>query len=419
MRPFLTIILVLFLSTMLTAQEPFPSELTPNFFEGGLGVTWIDGVSYTTISLTPEFTFGKFGLGLRIELLFNNQDNFKFRTTGWDDAAAIARAIRYVRYGHKGNPFYARIGSIPSATIGHGFIMWHYSNEAYYDQRKFGAVLDVDFNHVGFETGVNDLESLEIYAGRLYVRPIYFLEIPILSNLELGGSYVADRNPDGDEDTKDELVEWGLDVGLPLVKTELFKTILYFDYAKFKDYGEGKAAGVNFGFPNVLNVFSLDAKIERRWIGDQFIPNYFNTLYELERRLPPPQDKRSLLAITPKSKGIFGELSGHIANMLRLVGSYQYQDGVPYSGLLHLEARLMDLVPNVRLIAYYDKTNIEKFKDVRTLDIYSQAVAELGYVTYGILMISLRYRWNFIEVTPGVYKPQERFEPRVSLVYDF
>ncbi len=235
MRLILTLILVLFLSTMLTAQEPFPNELTPNFFEGGLGVTWIDGVSYTTISLTPEFTFGKFGLGLRIELLFNNQDNFKFRTRGWDDAAAIARAIRYVRYGHKGNPFYARIGSIPSATIGHGFIMWHYSNEAYYDQRKFGAVLDVDFNHVGFETGVNDLGSLEIYAGRLYVRPIYFLEIPILSNLELGGSYVADRNPDGDEDTKDELVEWGLDVGLPLVKTEIFKTILYFDYAKFKD----------------------------------------------------------------------------------------------------------------------------------------------------------------------------------------
>jgi len=241
----------------------------------------------------------------------------------------------------------------------------------------------------------------------------------VISNLEFGGTYVTDRNPDGNKDTEDEVVEWGLDVGLPLVKSEIFKTILYFDYAKFKDFGEGKAAGINFGFPNVANLLSLDAKLERRWIGDKFLPNYFNTLYELERGLPAGQDKRSMLASSTKSKGIFGELSGNIVNLLRLVGSYQYLDGVPYSGLLHLEARLIDLIPNVRLIAYYDKTNIEKFKDIRTLDIYSQAVAELGYVTYGILMVSLRYRWNFIEVTPGVYKPQERFEPRVSLVYDF
>lgn len=149
--------------------------------------------------------------------------------------------------------------------------------------------------------------------------------------------------------------------------------------------------------------------------GDGFIPNYFNTLYELERNLPAGQDKKSRLALATKSRGVFGELAGNIAGALRLVGSYQHQDGVPFSGILHLEAGLIDLIPNIRLLTYYDKTNIESFRDARTLDIFSQAVAEIGYVTYGFIMVSLRYRWNYIETSPGVYKPQERFEPRIQI----
>ena len=108
-----------------------------------------------------------------------------------------------------------------------------------------------------------------------------------------------------------------------------------------------------------------------------------------------------------------------MAGLFRLGGSYQQQDGISHSGILHLEARLMDVIPDVRFIAYYDKTNIETFEDARTLDIFSQAVIELGYVTYGFLMVSLRYRWNFIEISPGVYAPQERIEPAVSFVYKF
>jgi hypothetical protein len=297
--------------------------------------------------------------------------------------------------------------------------MWYYSNESNYDQRKFGAVLDLDFEHFGLESVVNDLGNIEIYGGRLYFRPLKSFELPILSDLEFGGTAVTDRNPDGSSQTNDDITEWGMDVGLPIVKTEIFKTILYFDYAKFVDYGSGRVAGVNFGFPNVLNLISIDARLERRWIGDRFMPNYFNTLYELERNLPNGLDKKTRLEQTTKSSGLFGELGGNIAGILRLSGSFQHQDGIKNSGILHLEAGLIDLIPNIRFLAYYDKTNIETFEDARTLDIFSQAVAELGYVTYGILMVSLRYRWNFIEVSPGVYKPQERFEPRISLVYDF
>jgi len=420
MKYIISISLTLLLILPLNAQSPYPNALNPNYFCGGLGMTWIDGRAYTTISLTPEFTFGNFGLGLRLELLFDNQDSFKFRTEGWKDASAILRSIRYARYGYKGNPVYIRLGSLVAATIGHGFIMWHYSNEANYDNRKFGAVLDLDFDHVGMETVVSDLGNIQLYGGRLYLRPLFSLEVPVLSNLELGGSAVTDQNPDANKETdEDKIVEWGVDVGLPIVKTEIFKTILYFDYAKFNNFGEGKAAGINVGFPNIAGVFNLDMKFERRWIGDQFIPSYFNTLYELERNLSGGLDKKSRLEQAQASKGVFGLLEGQIAGLVGLSGSYQHQDGIPYSGILHLEASLIDLLPNIRFISYYDKTNIETFEDARTLDVFSQAVLELGYVMYEMLMVSMSYRWNFIESSPGVYSPQERFEPRVSFVYAF
>jgi hypothetical protein len=414
MKSLIMLLLVMLLILPLHAQSPqslFPNTLNPNYFNGGLGMTWIDGKPYTTIALRPEFTFGKFGLGLRIELLFDNQDNFKFRTIGWEDASAIARSILYARYGYKGDPVYVRLGSLTAATIGHGFLMWQYSNEADYDRRRFGAVLDLDFDHVGIETGLSDMGNIDLFGARLYVRPLFSLEVPILSNLEFGGSTVSDLNPDHNKETDDALTEWGVDVGLPLVKSKVFKTVLYFDYAKFVDYG--------VGFPDIAGVFNLDMRFEKRWIGDQFIPSYFNTLYELERNLPNGLDKRSRLAQARKSDGLFGLLGGQVAGLLRLAGSYQHQDGIPFSGILHLEATLMDVVPDFRFIAYYDKTNIETFEDARTLDLFSQAVMELGYVAYGFLMVSLRYRWNFVETSPGVFAPQERVEPVVSFVYDF
>lgn len=420
MKSKITILLTILLIVPLFAQTPFSNTVNPNYFSGGLGMTWIDGRPFTTFSINPEFTFGNFGLGLRLELLFDNNNNFKFRSAGWEDASAVFRSIQYVRYGYKGNPVYVRLGSLVAATIGHGFLMWQYSNEANYDQRKFGAVLDLDFDHVGFESVVSDLGNIHLYGGRIYVRPLFSLEVPVVSNLEFGGSVITDQNPDANKETDDDKVlEWGVDVGLPVIKSEIFKTILYFDYAKFADFGEGKAAGINVGFPDIAGVFNLDARLERRWIGDQFIPSYFNTSYELERNLGFGLDKKSRLKAAKSSQGIFGLLAGQFAGLFRLSGSYQHQDGIPHSGILHLEATLMDLVPNIRFISYYDKTNIETFEDARTLDVFSQAVMELGYVTYEVIMVSLRYRWNFVETSPGVYTPQERFEPRVSFVYEF
>ncbi|MCD4693500.1 MAG: hypothetical protein K8R79_11340 [Calditrichales bacterium] len=420
MRFFKVLVFTLALVSLLSAQnlEDFAEEPS-NTFNGGLGVTWIDGVSYTTFTISPELAFGKFGVGLNIELLFDNANDFKFRKIGWEKGAGAFRMIRYLRWGLKHDPVYIRIGSLQSTTLGHGFIMGYYSNQANYDERKIGLEFDLDFDAFGFETMTSNLGNLEIIGGRLYFRPLFSSEIPVIKNLEFGATYATDINPDNTRDTDDGIFEWGADIGLPIIQTKVFNSTIYADYAKINNYGDGKAVGIKAGLPDLIGLFGLYAKLEKRFLSDQFLPNYYNTLYELERSF----DKKIQLETAPKTEGIFGELAGHIAGKIRLIGNYQHANRVKNSGIMHLEAKAMDLVPNVRLIAAYDKSGIETFEDMRTLDVRSVATAEIGYRTYQFIYVSLLYRWNYIAETDenGVttYKPQERFEPRITFSMDF
>ncbi len=410
-----TFLTVLFTFSYLFSQD-IMEEDEMNQFQGGLGVTWIDGQSYTTFSITPDFSFGNFGIGLNIELLFNNEGGFEFRKQGWDKGAGILRAIRYLRYGWKHNPVYVRVGTLDNATLGHGFLMWHYTNESNYDERKIGLEFDLDFERFGFESVYSNFGNLEIIGGRAYYRPLYGLSVPVIKNLEFGATYVTDESKEDENGLGGGISAWSLDVGLPVIQSDLFYTTLYYDYAQINNFGKGSATGVEFGFPNVFGLIRLSAKVEKRFIGDKFIPNYFNALYELEREL----DKKSLLAMAEKTEGIFGQLAASILGKLKIIGSYQRLNGIDNSGLLHFETRLSELIPSIRLRATYDKSGIKTFEDVRTLDYRSMATAELGYKTMQFIMVSMLYRWNWVyDEAKNEYKPQERIEPRISFIYEF
>ncbi len=430
---FLGLFLLMLGFTFLFAQmmDPFGNE-DKNQFDGGLGMTWIDGKAYTTITLTPEFAFGKFGMGLNIELLFNNSEGFKFRKTGWDKGAGAFRMIRYIRWGHKNDPVYSRIGTLDQAILGHGFIMGYYTNEANYDYRKIGLALDLDFKSYGFESVTSNLGNLEIAGGRMYVRPLHFTTIPILKNFEMGATYVGDFNPDDRKSTHDGVFEWGVDLGLPIIKTRFLNTTIYADYAKINNHGDGKTVGILAYIPNVIGLFGIYAKLEKRFLNRGFLPDYFNSLYELERNPLPASHygvldprasvltKEEYLNYVDKTEGIFGELSGQILGKIRLVGNYQHNTGLGKSGILHLEARSNDLVPNIQLKYTYDKVGIEKMKDVFTLDYRSVAQAMIGYRTYRFIVISMVYRWNFIyDEQAHEYKTQERIMPQVSFSMPF
>jgi len=427
------LLIILLLTTPIYGQGfrdtySYPDQ---NTMMGGIGMTWIDDQPYTTLTLAPEFALGKFGIGIYFQLLMDNENNFELRKDEYEGGAGYLRAIRYVRYGQKYDPFYARAGTLILSSLANGFLMWNYTNASNYDQRKWGLVFDVDLGKVGFETVVNNLGRMELVGGNLYFRPFRFVnpDLILLKNLRFYGTYVFDNEYASWEVQGEykKLQAYGLGVDLVFVDLPVFKSGVYFDYGKFQDFGSGQAVGINAIFPEFIGLFGLSAKFEKRWNGKQFIPSFFGPLYERDRELDPfqfPQESSILLMQNAeKSEGYFGQLAGHIINKVRLIGNYQKLNGVENSGIMHLEALAPDLVPKFELRAFYDKRGIQTFKDARTLDNQSLLVVDVGYRLNFFLVLSTVYYWYWVKEVDAFgnveYRPVERVEPRLSISYRF
>ncbi len=392
---------------------------------GGLGFTQIDNEKYFSFSLRPDLSIGKFGVGLNISLLYN-ADNGHIRSEDWNESYDWARLIRYIRYGRKGDNFFTRVGAQDLARLGHGFIMNYYTNEASYDDRKIGLALDYDFGIGGFETLTSNLGRAEILGGRGFVRPLRpFIPLPIIKDIAVGLSYVMDIDPDGRRGTSDATRVVGFDVEVPLLRFSMFNSYAYFDAAHIQNRGSGRAVGVQAHLTLIAGVAEASAQLERRWLGKEFTPSYFNAFYEVERYYPVNDTTFSgkydaLLGITDETRGVFGEVVGDLMNIVRFIGNFQRLDDQKNSGVLHIAAEIPDAVPKIAAHATYDRRAIEKMSDLFKLDDDSVARVGIGYkiMPYMLLYLDYIYTFRFDELK-NRYMSQERFEPRLALTYNF
>ncbi len=440
------IVLVLFLLSSMVINAQFSSNLKPNegLMQGGLGLNWVDGQPFYSFRVTPEFGFANFGLGLDLNLAVDSKGNF--RKENYNEFTDYLSIIRYARYGHKNDPIYVKVGSLDYTTLGHGSIMYMYNNSPTFDARKIGAEFAMDFNEFGFESVYGNFAQAGVFGIRGYVRPLKLTsmkEIPVISNLEVGASFVTDFNKyagvtsgtinstNGEfKAVTDEgsVSIIGFDLGLPIVRTDMFNLDLYYDFVKILDFGSGSTAGIKAEL-NGLGLVSLSAKLERRFNGDEFIPSYFNALYETERFNfdPTTGQVRSKVAMlqglkSSESNGFFGELEANVIDLFRVLGSYERLDKLPKSGALHLTAEVVPKDLPFITRAGYDKINIEDEADLFTLDDRSYLFAELGYKPMSYIIVSMVYNWTFTPVRDNDkniigYEPQKWIEPRVSFVY--
>ena len=406
---------------------------------GGFGYASIseggETKNYFSIGFRPELAFGKFGVGLNINLLYDVESG-SLRAKDWDESYDYFRLLRYLRYGRKLDKTYVRFGTLDAARLGHGFIMNYFTNEASYDSRKIGLELDLDFGQVGFESAISNLGRAELMGMRTYIRPLYGLDFPIINRLAIGGTYASDNDPDVSSKSDDGIAGYGLDLELPLIRSATFTTMLYLDYAQLKGYstiegrsrafGSGRALGIYSSLGNLFGLMEIAARIERRWLGKEFMASYFDPFYEIDRFKVISGDTThkadALLAITEETKGIFGELYGNLlGNRLRLLGMLSRLDSAPKSGRLHLAADAPDLIPVLAAHATYDKSNIEKVGDIFTLDSRSVARLGLGYKLKPWLIMYVDYIWTYVETKKGsrIYRPQERIEPKLVFAYNF
>lgn len=430
----------LFLSFCFSIAEAQVSKAAQGEFRGGLGRTWIDGKPFYLISLTPEVSFDKIGIGLDLNLRIGTDG--KVRATDW--GRFYAKVIRYVRYGQKRDSLYARVGVLDYAQLGHGFIAYLYNNSPSYDDRHIGLELDVNLGDWGFESMFSDISFSRagIFGVRGYVRPLKYTTlslVPVIGDIEVGGTYVGDFNenagitnlafnPITKTLTKTDVGSiqiFGLDVGFPILNFQQLHSTLYVDYAKIRKFGSGGALGIDFSLRG-LGLVNLFSKLERRFLGNQFLPSYFNAFYELERYTPasPIQSKAQLLNNTINAgNGIYGELLVDVLGFIHVRGSYQRLDKSPRSGILHLETGTGHEIPYFYAQVGYDKKNVGNETAIFKVDQNSLLHCEIGYRPINYLVISLLYQWTFAPVTDAQgnisYKTQKRIEPKATLVYTF
>ncbi len=163
-------------------------------FGGNIGMEEIGGTLYYSVALTPELRFGKLGMGLDMYFRWNDDGIYPY---SGDDVLSM---IRYISWSNKGDKFFARFGVLDDSFLGHNFLLHHYQNATSFTidngLRRLGAQLDIDFKYIGFESITNNVTTLKIRGGRVYVRPIApFVKKGILSGFAIGGTYLEDTDP--------------------------------------------------------------------------------------------------------------------------------------------------------------------------------------------------------------------------------
>jgi hypothetical protein len=421
------------------AKHGSPNASDQNTMTAGLGMTWIDGQPYYLVNIAPELAFGKFGVGLDLNLYVSSKD----QSIRWAELQR-GRFIRYLRWGQKGDDVYARVGVLDYAQLGHGSIMYLYRNSPSFDDRRLGAEFDLDFGKTGFETVYGDFTEPGVFGIRGYVRPLQYTTlapVPIIGGLEIGATWAGDYR----KDSRDTSVNWmlqsvgppipqkenlgtmnilGADLGLPLLRVPMVSSTLYFDYAKIIHFGSGEALGLQTDFSG-LGIFNILTKFERRWQGDHYLPDYFDAFYELDRyqlnSTSFSSKAQTLNQLVSPGPGYFGDLTIAILGRLQVRGTYSKLDHDPKSGVLHLGASTGNMLPVIVLDAGYDKKYIQNNKDVFTLDNRSLLYASVGYKPYPFMIVSMLYTWTFAPVTDTngntSYVTQKRVEPKVSIVF--
>ncbi len=357
--------------------------------------------TYQTIALQPDLAIGNFGVGLDVVLHYrfvdpadNDGSSFDIREEDWviengtfaDYLALYMPKITYVRYGYKGDPLYVKYGQIEDATLGTGFIVSNYSNTLFQPNEKIaGLNFDMDgtlfkFPYVGLETFVGNLASFDVIGGRIYARPMIWSEIPVLKNLEWGISGAWDTAPDYREEyfdstlTADTVFIWGTDIIQPVLNLPFLSLALFGDVA-FQGANHGEMIGFGGRIISILPyVFQV------RFLGENFIPSYFDSTYDIYRGTKFAILNSDTTVIDPSvawmaTTGIslFDDMLMFTATVdgpfeaVPELGAGETVHDYYYTDYPHMLARLIlgeGLIPKFSLEASYDKKYITSFSDL-------------------------------------------------------
>ncbi|TAF67343.1 MAG: hypothetical protein EAZ55_03230 [Cytophagales bacterium] len=423
------------------------------------GFTSIGEESFIGFRLQPELAFGKMGVGLDVPLLFSTQDG-SFRTQEFQDGlTGVLRMVRYFRYGQKKrDKVYFRIGDLTGSYLGTGILMNNYTNSPSFERRKVGITFDVRPTDIfGIEGTYSDFRGFNLLAIRPYFRPLATTDIPILKTLEIGGSFVTDYTPEAvaangelasTRFVKKGMNAFGGDISLTVLSNSFIDVRIFGQYSVLAksdtlnnyfnreiadslaagrpirgalsdgyDAGTGLSLGASARINFIADIFNLEARLERLWYSDHFLPQFFDAVYEIDK-----DAKMLALGRAKGINGIYGSLSAVFLNKVKVTGGLQIPDVVtaetPAFFFMNLDAK--DFIPKIMVTGNYVKGGITNLEDAFTFDNRSLANLRVAYRLNKYLVVGADYRWTFAKVNEnGV----ERFQatsmvmPYVGLDY--
>ncbi|MBN1520011.1 MAG: hypothetical protein JW923_07975 [Spirochaetales bacterium] len=256
--------------------------------------------TWNSLGFQPDLSLGNFGVGfdltMRFKLAPTSGTAMEIYPGDWvPDYEGSGRSfldlylpkIMYVRYGQRGDPLYAKLGSIDDLTLGTGFIVGDYANTRFLpDLRIFGLQLNLDgslfdFPYIGVELLTGNLARMDVLGGRLYVRPLAGTEIPLLSKLQIGGTAAADFQPELYVDTplgNDPVAMFGADLYLPLIEGDAFPLAVFTELAFQPQSRTGYMLGAA---GRLIGIITYGAQL--RFLSPGFIPTYFDANYDIYR----------------------------------------------------------------------------------------------------------------------------------------
>lgn len=413
-------------------------------------------VALQSFRLFPEFTTGRFGIGLDITANYaftGGPDGTapEIRQEDWvpDENNSFAEIyipkIRYMQWGERGASLYARLGRLDSASLGNGFIIGNYSNAQYLPDRPIAGfeldagVQSAEFPYTAVEALVSNVAAFDILSARVSSRPLETTEIPALSDLELGLTFATDRVPeyyeqkgpenavatDLEHDYDEAVLIGGLDIQQPLVTRESSSLSVVADFARQRG-ASGGALGVD---GRVLGNF--DYSLHLRAAAEGFIPGYFDEAYDLYR--PQYYSVYSGASDVPASTGWMARggvslLSDTLSLTVSTEGSFgppepaETSTGSPHpaglarnprlSGTLSLEE---GMIPGLTMDAKYETRNITEARDIVTAE-NTGFSARVNYRTGpAVISFSHTLRYDPYSTNDTNWRTTSGIESRIAL----
>ncbi len=422
-------------------------------------------INYSTEIADRELSLN-FGIPTRVQLIDTRKvvrwDNLgQFRKEDWDEATDFAQIIRGIQYGGKEDRIYLDVNAFKASSLGHGTIMKRYNPNLNLNLRQVSAEFDGFMDYGGGELFVNNVTRPNILGGLVFIKPLSIIDRDnyVMRSFSIGATVAADldaplRNrldfDDVDNDGRrseylvdqksfkpsyvsTKVVAFGLDTEIKLVDTKTTDWKTYLDYSFLAsglptnkndprwDTDASRtgvkgvmSSGLAWGHLLRLNfgddpVHALRLRTEVRRYDQNYLPSYFDTMYEIQRvqyrigdRILDPNGTKiqQILGRDPKANGgakvygLYCEASWKIAEYFAMAVATEFNDLMPDNNFfVHLE---LPQVKNIQFLATFHRRSSKSPGDLFSLQ----------STTRDIFILKGRYRvFDFFHINVEALTP--------------